>query len=62
MRRRNARLRHASLEVMVFEVGGVNYGVELGQVVGLVKDIPGDFETPWEDNCCILFQGNDVPS
>ena len=61
MNRRSARQRHASLEVILFEVGGVSYGVDLSQVAGLVKDVPDDFQSPYEENCCILFQGKEVP-
>lgn len=62
MRAAVARLKNPVLEVLLFRVGGVRYGVELGQVVGLVRDLPPlGAGTMVEDAHLMLFEGRPVP-
>jgi len=62
MRASVARIKHPVLEVMTFKVGQATYGVELGQVVGLVKDLPAEGSPDdWGDTDRVLFRGRDVP-
>ena len=62
MRRSAARLKNPVLEVLLFQVAGVQYGVELGQVVGLVRDLPHQDAGPVGGNPhLMLFEGRHVP-
>jgi len=62
MRAAVARLKSPVLEVLLFRVGGVLYGVELGQVVGLVHDVPdARTEGSGADPHVMLFEGRPVP-
>lgn len=54
------QLKDPVLEVLLFRVGGVRYGVSLGRVMGLVRDLPGA-ETDPTDVRSLLFEGKDVP-
>jgi hypothetical protein len=56
------------LEILVFSVGGSRYGVALGQIVGLVRDVPdtgdpeaGDDSEAWTGLDTVLFEDRDVP-
>jgi hypothetical protein len=49
------------IEVLLFSVGGVRYGVPLGQVVGLVKDLETSAGAPRASAQTLLFEGNHVP-
>jgi len=50
------------MEILLFSVAGVRYGVPLSQVVGLVHDIPGeDGAAPGYEAQVMLFEGKDVP-
>lgn len=56
------RILDPVLEVLLFTVGGVRYGVSLNQVVGLVHDLPGEDATASEHEAqFLLFEGKDVP-
>lgn len=62
MRARVAHMKDPVLEVLIFSVGGVRYGIPLSQVVGLVKDIPHQQGTQAPIGAqCMLFEGIDVP-
>jgi hypothetical protein len=54
------QLKDPVLEVLLFRVGGVSYGVTLNRVVGLVRDLPGAKNDPF-DVQSLLFEGKDVP-
>jgi hypothetical protein len=56
-----ARLLDPVLEILLFTVGGVRYGVSLNQVVGLVHDLPGEDAAPDHEAQFLLFEGKDVP-
>lgn len=56
-----AHLKDPALEVLLFTVGGERYGVPLGQVVGLVRDLPPEPGREAEDGRILLFEGRDVP-
>lgn len=49
------------LEILLFTVGGVRYGVSLNQVVGLVHDLPGEEDSSDHEARFLLFEGRDVP-
>ena len=60
--RRLARFKNPLLEVLLFSVGGARYGVELGQVVGVIRDLPEMQDGPDADTGnSILFEGRSVP-
>jgi hypothetical protein len=62
MRASVARIKNPVLEVLLFRVAGVEYGVELGQVVGLVHDLPNQRTAPvGGDPHLMLFEGRHVP-
>jgi hypothetical protein len=54
-------MKDAVLEVLLFSVGGVRYGVPLNQVVGLVHDLPDDGRELGDETQLMLFEGRDVP-
>jgi chemotaxis signal transduction protein len=56
-----AHLKDPALEVLLFTVGGEQYGVPLGQVVGLVRDLSPGLEEASDDGRILLFEGVDVP-
>ncbi len=55
-----SRIKNPVLEVLLFSVSGVRYGVELGQVVGLVRDLPAE-GARFEEGQLLLFEGREVP-
>lgn len=57
-----ASVRTAALEIMLFTVGGTRYGIDLGQISGVVRELPEEhaFES-WADESTILFRGRQVP-
>jgi hypothetical protein len=62
MRAAARHMKDPVLEVLLFSVAGVKYGVALRQVVGLVQDLPR--EEAWdldEDAHLLLFEGRQVP-
>jgi hypothetical protein len=63
MRTAAAHLCDPVLEVLLFSVGGVRYGVCLDQVVGVVHDLPrdGDATPPSHQAQTLLFEGETVP-
>ena len=59
---RVARMKDPMLEVLLFSVGGVRYGVALNQVVGLVHDVPEGSRYDADGAAQVmLFEGKDVP-
>jgi hypothetical protein len=62
MRANVARMMDPVIEVLLFSVGGVRYGVPLGQVVGLVKDLEAATDAPRGAVAqMLLFEGIHVP-
>jgi hypothetical protein len=50
------------LEILLFKVGGVSYGLALGQVEGLIRDLPNpESDEQTEEAQVLLFDGRDVP-
>lgn len=50
------------MEILLFQVGGARFGVNFGQVVGMVKDLPDPTEHDvFGDPHTVLFSGRDVP-
>lgn len=59
-----ARMKDPMLEVLLFKVGGASYGVALGQVVGVVHDLPpaaAEDADSFSEAQMLLFEGRDVP-
>jgi chemotaxis signal transduction protein len=56
----SVQLKDPVLEVLLFRVGGVRYGVTLNRVMGLVRDLP-DAKCDPCDVQTLLFEGKDVP-
>lgn len=62
MRTNAARMMDPVIEVLLFSVGGVRYGVPTGSVVGLVKDLESAF--PGGNGVCaqmLFYEGRHVP-
>lgn len=57
---RVAHMKDPVLEVLLFSVGGVRYGIPLSQVVGVVQDLPREGMARIEAQT-MLFEGRDVP-
>ena len=56
-----ARMKLPRFEVLLFSVGGARYGIDVGSVAGLVRDLPdGVFETGGE-SITVMFEGSPVP-
>jgi len=61
MRGRATRLKNPVIEVLLFQVAGVRYGVALGHVVGLVRDLSAVTGCGVFDPHVVFFEGRQVP-